>query len=286
MIPADRDAELPSLTLLEKTPADDAVPVPALPAGLAETLAGYRWVGDTVGQSEGAVYRLTDKAGVPDLFVKHGAGRPADDVTDEMTRLLWLSGRLPVPQVCAFVRTAQEAWLVTSALPGETALELMASSKDSCEALVDTLAYLLRQFHALPVDECPFSAGLAPKLKAARARIDGGLVDIADFDEERQGWSADDVWRALQMMGAPVEDPVVSHGDFSLNNVLVNAGAVTGCIDVGRLGIADRYQDLAIVWNGLREFGPQFQDRFLRQYGVPAPDEQKLRFYMMLDELF
>jgi len=136
------------------------------------------------------------------------------------------------------------------------------------------------------VDDCPFNAGLGLKLKNARAQIDAGLVDIDDFEEARQGWSAEDVWEALQTTEMPGEDLVVTHGDFSLDNVLIHADAVTGCIDVGRLGVADRYQDLAILWNTLGEFGPELQGRFLRQYGLMGPDEHKLQFYMMLDELF
>lgn len=286
MSDADRDAASASPPLVEETSADEAIPAPALPAGLAEILAGYRWARDTVGQSNGAVYRLSGRSGAPDLFVKHGTGHTADDVTDEMTRLLWLSGRVTVPDVTAFVRASEQAWLVTTALPGETAHARLVATEEAREAVVDALASLLRQIHALPVDECPFSAGLAIKLKLARARIDGGLVDTDDFDRERQGWSAEDVWHALQTTGTPFEDLVVTHGDLSLDNVLIHSGAVTGCIDVGRLGVADRYQDLAILWNNLGEFGPGLQERFLREYGLPAPDKQTLQFYVLLDELF
>jgi len=129
MIHADPDDRSAGPPRVEATTKDDAVPAPSLPAGLSETLAGYRWAGDTVGESEGTVYRLTGKPGSPDLFVKHGTGRAADDVTDEMARLLWLSDRLPVPDVSAFVRTSKDAWLVTRALPGETARDRLASTR-------------------------------------------------------------------------------------------------------------------------------------------------------------
>lgn len=281
-----RDERSTKLLAVERAAEDDASPAPPLPQGLAETLEGYRWSRDTVGQSEGTVWRLSGKAGSPDLFVKSGSGRAADDVTDEMTRLLWLSGRVAAPEVSAFVRTPDEAWLVTTALPGDTAYNWLLANEETGETIVDALASFLRQMHALPAHECPFSAGLNLKLKVARARIDGGLVDIDDFDEEREGWSAEDVWHALQTKGVPCEDLVVTHGDFSLDNVLIQSGAVGGCIDVGRLGVADRYQDLAILWNTLGDFGPELQGRFLRQYGVLAPDEEKLRYYLMLDELF
>lgn len=55
-------------------------------------------------------------------------------------------------------------------------------------------------------------------------------------------------------------------------------------IDVGRLGVADRYQDLAILWNNLEEYG--LGAELLRAYGEAEPDETRLRFHLMLDELF
>lgn len=81
-------------------------------------------------------------------------------------------------------------------------------------------------------------------------------------------------------------DPVVTHGDYSLDNLLIQDGEVVGCIDAGRVGIADRYQDIAIVWNCLGEFGPESQEGFLRAYGIAGPDRRKLDFHLMLDELF
>lgn len=54
-------------------------------------------------------------------------------------------------------------------------------------------------------------------------------------------------------------DPVVTHGDYSLDNLLPHEGDVVGCIDAGRVGIADRYQDVAILWNCVGEFGTALQ---------------------------
>jgi hypothetical protein len=68
----------------------------------------------------------------------------------------------------------------------------------------------------------------ALRLRAARARIDAGLVNEDDFDEERAGWSAAEVWDALQALLPLAPDPVVTHGDYSLDNLFFQDGAVTG----------------------------------------------------------
>ncbi|SHH45307.1 APH(3')-I family aminoglycoside O-phosphotransferase [Massilia sp. CF038] len=261
------------------------VPQP-IPANIASLVDGYAWARDTVGESGGTVYRLHGKSDAPDLFLKHGQGVFADDVIGEMARLRWLAGHIAVPAIVQFVATPDGAWLLMSAMPGKTAYQLMSDQAGSGNAVVDALADFLRRLHAIPVAACPFTSAHAHRLHLARARIDAGLVDADDFDDERAGWSAEQVWDAMQDLLPLAPDLVVTHGDYSLDNVFIVDGKVSGCIDAGRVGIADRYQDLAIAWNCLSEFGPALQKRFLQQYGVTQPDQARLAFHLMLDELF
>jgi len=257
-----------------------------LPAGLSAELAGYEWARNLVGESGGAVYRLYGKPGAADLFLKHGQGAVADDLVDEMSRLRWMSKHVPVPTVTHFISVPGEAWLLMTALPGETAYQALEARREDRIAVVDALADFLRRLHSIPTSECPFNSDHAYRLGLARKRIEAGLVEEDDFDEERQGWTAQQVWQAMHQLLPFAPDPVVTHGDFSLDNLLMVDGEVIGCIDAGRVGVADRYQDLAILWNCLGEFEAGLQDRFLTRYGVSRPDQGKLQFHLMLDELF
>lgn len=261
------------------------VAVPA-PAGISAELVGYEWTRNTIGEAGSTIYRLHGKAGAPDLFLKHGKDAVADDISAEMERLRWLARHLAVPAVVHFARTPDQAWLLTTALPGRTAYQVLEEHPELRLAVVDALAMFLRKLHAIPVNACPFNSAHAYRLACARARIDAGLVDEDDFDEEREGWTAEQVWEAMQGLLPLTPDPVVTHGDYSLDNLLIHDGKVVGCIDTGRLGIADRYQDLAIAWHCLGEFGAPLQERFLKQYGIPEPEQDKLQFHLLLDELF
>ncbi len=71
-------------------------------------------------------------------------------------------------------------------------------------------------------------------------------------------------------------DSVLTHGDFSLDNILIEDGHVSGVIDVAWAGVADRYQDLSILWNGLGDCNVSIQKRLFVTYGIPDPDERKL----------
>ena len=268
---------------MHRKEACQAVPVPE---SMLAAVAGYAWARDKVGESGGAVYRLHGKPGAPDLYLKHGRHAVADAIGDEAARLRWLAGRLPVPTVVNVVHTTDEAWLLLTAMPGKTAYQLLETDPGQGDAVVDALASFLKRLHAIPASTCPFNSDHACRLGLARSRIEASLIDEDDFDKDRAGWTAQQVWDAMQALLPLAPDPVVTHGDYSLDNLLIVDGQVAGCIDAGRVGIADRYQDLAIAWNCLGEFGGSLQERFLRQYGVVIPDRRKLQFHLMLDELF
>jgi streptomycin 3"-kinase len=85
---------------------------------------------------------------------------------------------------------------------------------------------------------------------------------------------------------------VVGHGDLCLPNVLVDpaTGEVTGLIDLGRLGKADPYGDLALLIATARRtwsdeaMARRAEEEFAKLYGTEL-DPERLDFYLRLDPL-
>ena len=88
-------------------------------------------------------------------------------------------------------------------------------------------------------------------------------------------------------------DLVVCHGDACLPNIMVDPAThrCVGLIDLGRLGTADRYVDLALLLANARESwaGPEdeqiAQQRLFEALGISPPDQKRLAFYLQLDPL-
>ena len=251
-----------------------------IPAALRDRLTGYREETVTLGCSGDLVLRLT-RTGDRDLFLKVSSSDAAA-LVDEARRLRWLGRYLPVPQVIVEGREGDQAWLLTTACPGVPA-QLVAMDP---QWVVQELARGLRWFHALPVDECPFDARLDVRLREAKQRLDAGLVDEADFDPERQGLAAADLYPMLLRDRPASEDLVVTHGDTCLPNILLTESGVAGFVDVGRAGIADRYQDLALAARSIRyNLGEALVPLFFKAYGV-SQDAARVAYYQLLDEFF
>lgn len=255
----------------------------AVPAHIKDLIGDCRWSRNLVGMSGAALYRLS---GIREWFLKCGRGRVAKDLVEEMARQSWLAQHVSVPAIQGFAYQPGSTWLLMDTLPGRTAYQIMETEPESREAVVEALAQFLLRLHAIPLADCPFTSRYVVRMAHAEQRLKAGLVDTEDFDAEHASWSAHQLWAALTTMLPLSEDLVVTHGDYSLDNMLLMDGVVQGCIDLGRVGVADRYQDLAILWNCLGEFGPSLQTHLLKCYGIAQPDLAKLRFHLMLDEFF
>lgn len=256
------------------------------PPSLAALTEGARWTRKEEGESGGAVWRLSwaDRA---DAYLKYGADRVADAIAHEAARLRWLAERAPVPAVRLFACTPGEAWLLTDAVPGLTADALLTRDIATLPAVVRGCAALMRRMHALPVDDCPFDAGHRVRLADARRNVAAGLVDTDDFDDDHRGWTAAAMLAKAAALAPTAPERVVTHGDFSLGNILFDrSGAPTGLVDVGLAGAADPYQDIAILWNDLGALGAAAQAALLSELEIEKPDEPRLQFHRCLNELF
>lgn len=226
-------------------------------------------------------------AGRGDLFVKYGEGPVADAIVAEAVRMRWLAGRMPAAQIVASATIDDGAWLLTEALPGRSGDDWLEQDASLLPRIVDAFADFLRGLHALKPDECPFRGEVAIRLADARRRVAAGLVDEDDFDRDHLGWSAAKVLAEVERLAPAARSGVITHGDFSLGNLILDDGLrVTGCIDVGRLGLADPYQDISVFWQNLAEHGPAIQRRFLHAIGIIEPDAVRLALHRCLDELF
>ncbi len=255
---------------------------PDLPPAWRARLSGYAASRQTIGESPAVVLRL-DRAGAPSLFLKSEPAGTLTELPGEVARLRWLATQgVPSPELLDATTHAGNEFLLMTALPGRD----MASTPELAPTQIVVLAAdALRALHAFDPATCPFDHRLAVRVPLARARLDAGLVDPADFDDA----SAPPEVRFAELLAArPAdEDLVVTHGDACFPNFMVENGRFTGFVDCGRLGVADRYQDIALACRSLEfNFGKSLAEAFLARYGIAEPDRDKLAFYRLLDEFF
>jgi kanamycin kinase len=264
----------------------DAADVPGL---LRARYQGWSWSLVQRHPGEVAVWRLERPDGrARELrYVKVGVASRFPRLLDEGARMRWAHPYLPVPEVLDCASDGQVDWLVTAGLPGRPASDEQLQADP--ERLVVLLAQGLRRLHAAPVERCPFDFTVDSAIALARARVRAGLVDPArDFHPEHAHLGPHGALAALRRLRPAVgsDDLVVCHGDYCLPNVLVSGTGggmvVSGFVDVGELGVADRWWDLAVAtWSLDWNLGPGWEELFLRAYRVDR-DNDRVAFYRLL----
>jgi len=229
---------------------------------------------------EALTYRLSKGSGEARyLKLAQVGGFPR--LEDEADRMKWAYDYLPVPKVIEQGADGYVSWLITDALPGLDATD--PSLTAAPESLVRVLAQGLRAFHEVPVENCPFDFRLDRALDHARDRLEEGRIDPArDFHPEFSHLSAQEAIEHLHRTRPDSERTVVCHGDYCFPNVLIVGGVATGFVDLGELGVADRWWDLAVAsWSVTWNLGPGYEDLFLEAYGLER-DHDRIEFFRLL----
>lgn len=195
----------------------------------------------------------------PDRFIKWGPRGAETTMAGEAQRLEWAGAYIRVPRVRAHGADDHHEWLVTDALPGESAVAPRWLADPS--TAVRAVGAGLRALHdGLPTAQCPFSWNVNDRLANAEAR--GIRVSTRCAD------------------APPIDRLVVCHGDACAPNTLLSdAGTWLAHVDLGALGLGDRWADIAVAsmsteWN----YGPGWEDALIEAYGV-EPDRDRLAYY-------
>ncbi|MCD1285257.1 MULTISPECIES: aminoglycoside 3'-phosphotransferase [unclassified Brevibacterium] len=209
-------------------------------------------------------------------FLKRNPLPNSEDLELEARKLEWLHGRHPAPKVVEHFRRRTDGgeveYLVTEALPGTNAVD----PKNAAEAgrTIVEIAEGLRALHSLPVDDCPWTWSVEERLglTVAEAGVSAGPASEAAAGPERGLGPTPEIDRL-----------VVCHGDPCAPNTLLGAGGrFLGHVDLQRLGVADRWADLAVAtmsfgWN----YANYDESLFWETYGV-EPDTERIRYYREL----
>ncbi|SCL70694.1 streptomycin 3-kinase [Micromonospora citrea] len=254
-------------------------------------LCGGDWLPVAAGESGAAVFRSADAT-------RYAKCVPAADVADlkaERDRIVWASGQgVPGARVLDWHLGDAGACLVTSAVPGVPADQVPA---EDLRAAWKRIGDAVRHLHEVPVSQCPFRRDLDTMVAVARDVVARDAVNPDFLPVEQQQTPGTELLARLtrqipRRREQEVADTVVCHGDLCLPNIILDPQTldVAGFIDLGRLGLADRYADLALLLANARETwldeerARAADAAFAESYGI-ALDHDRLRFYLHLDPL-
>jgi streptomycin 3"-kinase len=249
------------------------------------------WERVTSGESGAVVLRSADGS----RYAKFVTAEQQAVLEAERNRIDWAAGcGVPTAQVLDWATSSEWACLLTGAVDGVSADRLPASA---LWRAWPSITATLRRLHDTPAWDCPFTRGLAEMFTDAENVVSRGAVNPQFLPAEFRQTPPAELLTQLrseehQRQVEEAVDLVVCHGDLCLPNVMLDPAthAVTGLIDLGRLGRADRYADIALLLANSRgtwtdEAQATAADAaFEDGYGITLSPDRRL-FYLCLDGL-
>ena len=259
-----------------------------LPEPIAALVGSKPYTCDDIGKSGSKVLCYED------MVLKIEPENP--DFFENIAMLRWLRGKIPVPEVLWAMTEDGFQYLLMSRVRGRMACD-GAYTADP-DALAQLLADALKTLWDVDITDCPRHHRLSEDLAEAKTRIARNLVDIDDVQPDTFGPGGFENPQALLAWledHQPPLEPVLSHGDFCLPNVFFEDGRLSGFIDLGGCGVSDKWRDIALCYRSLRDNisghyaacpQPDFDPNILFEKLGLAPNWEKIRYYILLDELF
>ena len=259
-----------------------------LPESISRLIKGKQYSIDDVGMSGSQILVFDD------AVLKIVKCRKENDDTVQMMR--WLEGRIPVPRVICYEHDAEYQYLLMSKLTGKMSCDEYYLERP--QELLTLLAEAMKMLWVVDVTDCPRKRDIDAELAEAKYRVENDLVDMNNVEPTTFGEGGfHDPKELLQWLedNRPDYEPVLSHGDFCLPNIFIEDGRISGFIDLGDTGIGDKWRDIALCYRSLKHnfdgsYGGKvyadFQsDMLFEKLGI-QPNWEKLKYYILLDELF
>lgn len=260
-----------------------------LPDSIRSAVRGKVYEQNQVGMSDSQVFVFDDMV----LKIQ----KASEETENEARVCRWLDGRIPVPKILEYVVADDKAYCLMSRIYGKMICDDVYMTHP--EKLLEMIGEAMKMLWAVDIRDCPCNASLDVKLGMAKYNVENGLVDIENTEPEtfgENGFSSPEALLDWLENNRPEEEFVFSHGDFSLPNILADKDCVTGFIDLGKMGNADRWQDIAICYRSLKHnFAGKYRggkpykgydsEMLFEKIGIEV-DPDKLKYYILLDELF
>lgn len=259
-----------------------------LPNKIQDIINRKNYVRDDVGKSGAGVYLYEDMV----LKIQ----KIDAEAENEASMLQWLSGKLPIPSIIEHICDNGYSYILMNKCAGKMACDPYFMKRPKQQ--VELLAEALHSLWSVDITDCPCKWPLKRRLELAEDNIIHNRVDVDDVEPDTfgpRGFRDPEALLHWLKENQPEEKEILCHGDFCLPNIFLSDSDLTGIIDLGKAGVADPWLDISLCYRSLdHNYGGVYHGRsyagfepqmLFEALGI-RPDPERIRYYILLDELF
>lgn len=247
----------------------------SVPLEIENLIHGKRWKVSKVGMSGSQVYLSKDIVlKVSDVNV---------ETTNEILNYQSLQSLDFIPRLHGFALDERYNYLIIHRIKGNMLGE------NPHDNIFEVLKQVYTAITKTKISNTMIDQSLNCRLQSAEENVKKGLVDMNSWDtnfHNEHFESPEKLLEYLKRNKPNLQQNCFSHGDLCFENIIVNHGKFSHLIDLGRTGLADPYQDLALmIRSACYHFERDITDELEKVLEINI-DRSRLNYYMLLDELF
>lgn len=215
------------------------------------------------------------------------------NIDEAVENMRWMGKRVPVPRVIRYEVVDGQSYLLMSKVDGKMSCDpyYMEHPNEMVELLAEGLRMLWSADISGGIQEWSLEGDLEKVRESLDREWETGRMVVAP--DGKALYSPEEVMEWLEE-NKPKEELALSHGDYCLPNVFFKDGRVSGFIDLGASGVADKYLDIADCYWSLKHnfngfFGGKayanFDPSILFEKLGPEIDVKKVQYILFIYHL-
>ena len=254
-----------------------------LPENILNYIKNKKYKTDHIGMSKSSIYIFDDCV----LKIENNTSHTQDSIN----LIKWLKGKIPVPKIIYHEIYNNKSYLLMSKIEGKMSCD--DYYLENSDKLLKLISEAFKLIWSIDISDCPINKDIDTKLKEARYRVENNIINKEDFNNEE--FKTPEHLLLWLETNKPNFEPVFSHGDFCLPNIFLEGDKIKGFVDLGDAGVSDKWYDIALCYKSLKNnfngtYGGKIYTNFdpnslFKVLGI-EPNLEKIRYFLLLDELF
>lgn len=258
--------------------------IKSLPLSIRKYLDGLKYSIDNIGKSNSLVYIFDD------YVLKISS--LSFDYDNEVIIYEQLKDKIPIPELLAYEKIGDTIYLLKRKIKGKMLCdeEYLKNPK----LLFKLAAEAVRILWSVDVSKLRLQDTYQTVYNFGKKICSENIIDFENTDRQitKDFNNFDDLFNYLDNH-KPKDDLVLVHGDLCITNIICNEDKLVGFIDLGLMGVGNRYEDLAILYrsikyNFLGKYGRSYhgfdENTLFDELQIKRDDEQ-IKYYLLLDEI-
>ena len=200
----------------------------------------------SIGCSDTNVYKII-KDDNQVFFLKVGK---SPILTKEYASLMWLKGKLEVPDCVLFINDGTTEYMITKVVVGE--MSCSDKNLSNPKLTIELLSQAILKLQKVEIKDCPFRNDINYKLGIAEYNVKHNLLTEPMTSKLGKTFNSYEELLTYLKNNRPNEELVFSHGDTSMPNIFFHNNKLSGFIDVGECGVSGKWFDIAIACKSIR----------------------------------